>query len=499
MTPASQADTIAFLSRGAAYGEPNAEVERIETHISVIFLVGSRVFKLKRAVAFSYLDFSSVASRRRACEAEFALGRRMSPTLYHAVRRVTRGLDGGFALDGEGAPVDFLVEMRRFGQDALFDHMAEHGKLDPAMMRDLADAIAAFHAAAEPAPDGCTPDAISALIGDVAANLAAARIFTSAKIEVLRSRLDAELKANRVTIERRRAEGRVRRCHGDLHLRNICFVDGKPMLFDPIEFSAALAAIDTLYDLAFLLMDLIHRGRADFANLVFNRYLDRTGDVAGLGLLPLYLALRAAIRAHVSVAAGQGDAARNYLRLAWELLGPAPPALIAIGGFSGTGKTTLAQRLAPEIGRAPGARLVRSDVIRKQLHGVTPEQRLPGSAYDATGTAGVYEALRTEALTALAAGQGVIADATFLRLAERDAIEAVARAAGVAFTGLWLEAPSPVLKGRLSQRQGDASDADAAVLRDQLRQELGAIGWQRIAAGGDLAAAAQAARARIGR
>lgn len=239
MTPASQADTIAFLSRGAAYGEPNAEVERIETHISVIFLVGSRVFKLKRAVAFSYLDFSSVASRRRACEAEFALGRRMSTTLYHAVRRVTRGLDGGFALDGEGAPVDFLVEMRRFGQDALFDHMAEHGRLDPAMMRDLADAIAAFHAAAEPAPDGCTPDAISALIGDVAANLAAARIFTSAEIEVLRSRLDAELKANRVTIERRRAEGRVRRCHGDLHLRNICFVDGKPMLFDPIEFSAA--------------------------------------------------------------------------------------------------------------------------------------------------------------------------------------------------------------------------------------------------------------------
>lgn len=493
---ANQSETIAFLSHGGAYGEPGAAVCRLETHISVIFLVGVRAFKLKRAVAFSYLDFSTVGQRRRNCESEFLLGRKMAPGLYRAVHAVTRGKDGGLVLDGGGEPVDWLVEMRRFDQEALFDRLAGNGRLSPALMRELADGIAAFHASAEPIarPDGA--QSVRAVIVDILGNLERAGIFKPAEIAALASRLCAEFDAGRALIERRQAAGKVRRCHGDLHLRNICLLDGKPTLFDPIEFNDAIATIDVLYDLAFLLMDLIHEGHGEFANLVFNRYLDRSDESDGLALLPIYLAMRAAIRAHVSAAANMADRAQSYFRLATELVRPQIPGLVAIGGLSGSGKSTLAQNLAPALGRAPGARILRSDVIRKRLHGVPPETRLPPAAYGVEINARVYGALYDAARTALAAGQAVIADAVFLRSEERVAIEAAARDASVPFTGIWLEARTDLLERRLAGRTSDASDADAAVLQIQLGLDPGPIGWHRLAAEGDVAAAAREAIAR---
>jgi len=269
----------------------------------------------------------------------------------------------------------------------------------------------------------------------------------------------------------------VRRCHGDLHLRNICLLDGKPTLFDCLEFSDALASIDVLYDLAFLLMDLEHRGLTDFANLVLNRYLDLTDEDDGLPAMPLFLSLRAAIRAHVTATAMDQAAhaestldmaaeARRYLDLAAQLLRPRPRRLVAIGGLSGSGKSTLAAALAPGI----GARVLRSDVIRKHLFGVAPETRLPASAYAPEVSHRVYETLGEKAAAALAAGYSVIIDAVSLKPEERRSFAPVAEAAAVPFWGLWLAAPASTMEARLRARRHDASDASPEVLTQQLRQ-----------------------------
>jgi aminoglycoside phosphotransferase family enzyme/predicted kinase len=491
-----QRETIAFLAEGASYGQSGAPVERIDTHCSILFLVGARTYKLKRAVAFTYLDYTTLAAREAACRAELALNRRTAPALYLGIHAVTRAADGRLALDGDGPVADWLVAMRRFDQEALFDRMAERRQLTPALMRDLADAVADFHGRIEPdAAEGGRAGIARIIESNHLSLRAAGAAFDQRAVEALHDASSAALAQAAALLERRRETGRVRLCHGDLHLGNICLVEGRPTPFDGIEFSAAFATIDVLYDIAFLLMDLWHRGLPDLGSLVFNRYVDRTGDAQGLPALPLFLSVRAAIRAHVSAAAKerQTDAAaaerlarqgESYLRFARALLAPAQPRLIALGGRSGTGKSTVARGLAAGFAPPPGARIIRTDTLRKRLLGVPPETRLPPHTYDRATSDRVYEALYAEAAATLAAGYAVIADATFLRESERAAIAAVAEAAKVPFSGFWLEAPAEVLAGRVQARRGDASDADAAVLRAQLAMDIGTPGWPRIDAGG---------------
>ena len=288
-------------------------------------------------------------------------------------------------------------------------------------------------------------------------------------------------------LDRRRQEGKVRRCHGDLHLRNICLFGGQPMLFDGIEFSDAFSCIDVFYDLAFLLMDLLHRGFPELASVVFNRYLDRTGDIGGLSPLKLFMSVRASIRAHVLVAQNQNNhspsltaEAQSYLSMAEDFLGSQKPCLIAIGGLSGTGKSTIAAALAPAFSPAPGARVIRSDVVRKTLSGVAPETRLPPSAYRHAFTERVYAELHSQARRTLAAGYTAIVDATFLSEKDRHEIEQIARSAGIKFTGFWLEAPRNILEQRLNARRNDASDADAKTLDQQQVLDVGIVDWIRI-------------------
>jgi uncharacterized protein len=504
-----QGAVIEFLSSGAAFGRPGETVQRIDTHASVVFLVADRAFKLKRAVRYSYLDYSTVDRREAMCRAELALNRRTAPDLYLGLHRVTREPDGRLLLDGAGETVDWLVGMTRFDQALLFDQLAENHRLTAAMTRDLADTVARFHAAAEPCGDSAYGPALTAIADENLANLAGTgTALDQAKVARLAAATRAILAKRRPMLDARGREGHVRRCHGDLHLHNICLWQGKPTLFDGIEFNDAFTRIDTAYDLAFLLMDLHHRNLGDLAARLFNRYFDRAGDDAALALLPLYLSIRAGVRAHVSISAKAGqhdDDARQalqtdavrYLDEALALLQPASPRLIAIGGLSGSGKSTVALALAPQFGPVPGARVLRTDMIRKHLFGVAPETRLPESAYDLASNRQVYDALYRTAGECLAAGYGVIADAAFLDPRERKAIAAVAERAKLPFAGLWLDVPRRVLEERLGARKDDASDADRRVLEFQFGRDLGPLDWHRVAAAGGLDAVAAAARAII--
>jgi uncharacterized protein len=500
-----QQQVVRFLGEAASYGVAGAAVERIDTHISIIFLVGDLAYKLKRVVRFSYLDYSTVELREKFCRAELELNRRTAPALYLRLRAITRAADGTLAFDGAGAVVDWVLEMRRFAQKELFDQLAEHRELTPRLMRDLADVIVDFHATAETVPNRGGRAAMERTIaGNIANLLQASAAPDRAQIHELRAASMAKLSALGDLLDARRDRGRVRRCHGDLHLRNVCLFEGRPTLFDCIEFSDDLSCIDVLYDLAFLLMDLVRRGLDDLANVVFNRYLDLTPDLDGLQALPLFMSVRAAVRSHVAAALSRQSQspkaqaeARAYLALAGALIDPHPPLLVAIGGRSGTGKSTLAQALAPDFKPAPGARIIRSDVLRKRLFNVAPETKLSASAYDSATTARVYAALQDQAVATLAAGYTAIVDAAFLRGDERGCIEATAKRAGFPFVGLWLEAPREVLAARIGARTSDASDADLSVLQLQLGLDTGAVSWHRIDAGSGIAGTAGAARVLI--
>ena len=488
-----QSDIVRFLSQPESYRHDVDAVRTITTHASVIFLAGDRAFKLKRAVNYSYLDYSTPELRRRACEAEIALNRRTAPELYLSATPILRTSDGRLSFDGPGNPVDWVVVMRRFPQEALLSHLAEHGTLTGELAFDLANRIAAFHAIA----------GIESEHGGAAGILAVIRIndenlrrspppgISATDIDKLRDASRAALENLAALLDLRRARGRVRRCHGDLHLGNICLIDDQPTLFDCIEFSDLISCVDVLYDLAFLLMDLRHRGLLPQCGLVFNRYLDLTDDEDGLPALPLFMSLRAAVRAHVTATAASGlekpvarqhrlAEARSYFDLAVDLLRPKSPRLVAIGGLSGTGKSSVAAAIAGELGMGAGARVLRSDVLRKRLFGKSPEEQLPDEAYSKTINDKVYADLERRAVELLGLGHSVVIDAVAAKPAERAAMADLARRAGAGFSGIWLAAPEATLLARLAQRGKDASDATASVLRLQLTYDLGTIDWTRV-------------------
>jgi aminoglycoside phosphotransferase family enzyme/gluconate kinase len=511
-----QTDVIAFLADPSAYD--GGEVERIDTHASIVFLTGTRAFKLKRAVRYRFLDYSTLELRQRYCEREVAINRRTAPALYDGVVAVVRRPDGGLALGGTGTPVEYLVAMKRFDEAGLFSNLADTGGLDARLIIDAVDEAIALHDSAELVQPGEASGGGAAglhrVIADNAADLADYRdLFGADAVEAYTAAVESAFAGVANLLDQRAAAGFVRHCHGDMHLANICTFEARPTLFDAIEFSETIARIDTLYDLAFLLMDLDVRGLAPFANRAFNRYMARNRDVAasiaGLSALPLFMSVRATIRAIVAAltAAKIDDAgaeavrarARDYLSAAQQYLEPSQPTLTAIGGASGTGKSAVAIELAPGIGGAPGALILRTDEIRKQLAGLRDDERLPPAAYTAAHHAAVYAEMQARAAASLAAGRSCILDAVHGRADERMAARQLAERHGASFAGVWLDAPRERLLERVSSRQNDPSDAGVTVVQRQLAAGFGDIDWPLVDADQPLDKVVRAARKLIAR
>ena len=466
MIPAGQAATAALLRRLAGH-------DPIETHISAVFVGAATVWKLRKAVRLPFLDFTDPAARQRAALREFELNAPHAPGLYRDVATVRRRPDGTLALDGPGAAIDWVVRMARVPEADFLDAVAARDGLDAALLDALGDQVAAYLAAAPVVQ----ADGLAAQTAMTEGNLRSARAAGVAEpaLAAWGQAMRAELARRADWLRARADHGFVRRCHGDLHLGNICLWQGRPVPFDAVEFDEVIATGDVAYDLAFLLMDLEHRAGRAAANRVLARYVARSGDWALLNGLALFLAQKAMVRAHVEAARGRDAEARAYLAMSLGYLHPTPAVVVAVGGLMGTGKTTLARALAPELGRAPGALVLRSDELRKRQHGVAPEQRLPQSAYSAAAGQAVFAELMAAVAAVAAAGHAVIADATWLDPAHRRAVRTAA--AGVPFLGVWLQAPLAVLEARIAARRDDASDATVAVLRAAARTARPPAGW----------------------
>lgn len=480
-----QRDVVAFLSDPATHG--GSTPRHVETHLSHLFLGPDFALKLKKAVAWSVVDYTELAAREAFCRRELAINQPNAPEIYLCVVPVTRG-PHGLALDGTGEVVDYVLKMRRFDEAGELDKVADAGHFTRALAEETADVIAALH---KRAPRVLRHDHLDKVRGlaaqlarDVAAEPAAASL--RADVEAWSRLCHAAIDANAHTIDARARHGFVRRCHGDLHLSNLCLWKGHPVAFDALEFSEEMATIDVMYDLAFVLIDLEHRGEAGNAALLASRYMERTRDYGALALAPLYKSLRHMVRALVGAKKGR-DVAPHVAAARRTLEAPRAPRLVAIGGLSGSGKTTVARALAS----LTGAVIVRSDVARKSLFGVDPETRLPDEAYTEAVSERVHRRMRVDARRALAAGAPVILDATFMDPAVRAAARALAGAMGAPFTGIWLDLPPDVLKSRVRARTGDASDADEAVVTAQSRHTLAPIEFTILDASRDAADLAQ--------
>jgi hypothetical protein len=477
------ADVVSFLKQPAAFDESTINVDVMQTHGSLVFLGKNHVFKIKRPVKFSYMDFSTLAKRKANCEREYELNKAIAPELYLGVFAITRESDGRLMIDGAGAPIEWAVKIKRFPEQDILYNIARDHELSDQLALKLGERIANYHHELVPlsAQDGVQYNR------DVIDQIEQFFFSSASDIEppLIRDSIN-HLKTAFLEVEsdfkNRAQSGFIRRCHGDLHLKNIVLIKGVPTPFDALEFDERLATIDVVYDLSFLLMDLASLGLKQKANLVLHRYFLKAWSlvgVEGVRILPFCLGLRAAIRAMVTCQIEPADEvcrqqkmveATKYLTLVSKVLNKTPPVLIAIGGLSGTGKSTLAQRLASQVKGPLGAVLLRSDLERKEMLGVSEFKHLKTDHYTPEMGDRVYERLFEKASNILSAGQSVILDAVFLSADKRWKARNIAEKQQIPFCGFYLDAPLPVLLARVTARQNDASDADAQVVQKQYAQ-----------------------------
>ncbi|KAB8050722.1 AAA family ATPase [Janthinobacterium sp. FT14W] len=459
-------------------------MQLIETDISWILLTGDLAYKFKKAMRRDVLDYSSLAARRLACEEELRLNRRLAPELYLGVANI-RGIRTRPSIDGDGPVLEVAVRMRRFAQSALWQARLDAGQLGAAEAKDLAVLLANFHAGAlrsgRSSPWGGSTLVAARTMADLAGVEA---LLGDRRQHVLLLQVASWLTAQHQRLARvfarRKAEGWVRECHGDLHCGNILTLDGRVRVFDGIEFNAGLRWIDVAQDLAFIWMDLQCQGQGALAARLLNDYLERSGDYDSLAVLPYYRVQRALVRCKVALLrAASGKPGRiaalarasRYLAFAHACTAPGRPSLIITHGFSGSGKSWLCDALVEPL----EAVRLRSDVERKRLHAketVAAIPSLPGAGmYDRASNAATYRRLAQLARVGLAAGLAVLVDAAFLERERRLAFRRLARRGQAAFLLLQVGAPLDLLRARLVARArsgGDPSDADHAVLAYQM-------------------------------
>ena len=492
-----QSAVMTFLGDPATHGltGPDARVERIDTHGAAVFLAGSKAYKVKRAVCFPFMDFSTLARREEACNAEIEINQPGAPDIYIRAIAITRDATGKLAINGRGEPIEWAVAMHRFDTGMTVDRLAERGDLTDQDLDAAVDAVIAFqHRAPERRAGDWVPDLASYIKQNDQAFHEAHMLFPLEETALLTNLTKRELARVRPLLLARGDAFRVRRCHGDLHLRNLVRLDGGVRLFDAVEFDPSIATGDVLYDLGYLIMDLDESGLRRSANRVLNRFLaaeSASTDHEALAALPLFLSIRAALRAKICAMGAQylkGDErmrmqedALRFFDYALDVLEPRDVSLTVVGGLSGTGKSAVADRLASSVGRAPGAVVLRSDVVRKTLMKRSWTERLDESAYAPSVSDQVYQALCGLAGRALAAGHSVIVDATCTQPEEREAFEALARSIECHFAGVWLDAPLDVRIARLGNRSADdPSDADSRVAALQETYALGDMAWPRV-------------------
>ncbi len=474
----AQQKLIAALRDPIRYPHAAKTVEVIETHISWVLLAGRYAYKIKKALDLGFLDYTGLEVRRFCCEEELRLNRRTAPHIYLDVVPI-----GGSTDDpkfGAQPAMEYAVRMHRFGSDNLMDDLLRRGKVTAQHIDHLAAAVSRFHASL-PAVDTGSAFGSAACI-HAAAQQNFEQLFVQLKddadkesIATLQAVTDAEYAACKDVFELRRVRGFVRECHGDLHLGNIALIEDEPVPFDCIEFNPALRWLDVMDEVAFTVMDLLHRDHPEFAWRLLNACLEASGDYGGLSVLRFYLAYRATVRAKVSaIRAGQAGiakrakfealaACRSYLALARRCLEQRHPALIITHGLPGSGKTTFSQLALQQI----GAIRIRSDVERKRLFGVgmlEDSRSCVGDIYSSEATRRTYARLHELARESLAAGFAVIVDAAFLKQEERESFRQLGQSMSAPFAIASLHARDSTLRERIRQRRNDASEADVVVL-----------------------------------
>jgi len=485
---------VKALMNPALYDHPVESFQLIETHISWVLLTGPFAYKIKKPVDLGFLDFSSIDRRRHYCEEELHLNRRLAAPLYCAVVPVTGTIESP-RFGGEGPVIDFAVKMRQFPQENQLDRLLDAGRLDVARLDELASALAAFHDRADRASADGPFGTLERIAGPMRENFDQIRASfepqtdpeglpqgRADQLQRVQAWSETDHAAHHDAFTRRRVEGFVRECHGDLHLANMVLWEGRVLPFDCLEFDPSLRWIDVMSDVAFVTMDLAHRGRSDWASRLLNAYLEVSGDYAGLSVLRSYQVYRAMVRAKVAAlrrrqSGEPDDRARlwrdycGYADLAERSTQPPAPVLLITHGLSGSGKTAVSRSLA----EASGAVRVRSDVERKRLFGFAPSARsgspLDAGLYSPDAGRRTYERLAELAEMILETGRSAILDGAFLARWQRDRLRAIAAGRGVPFVLLDLQAPVALLRERigLRGREGsDASEAGPAVLERQL-------------------------------
>jgi len=465
---------------------PGKRVRVVETHISYVVLAGRFAYKIKKAMNLGFLDFSSLDKRRQCCNEEIRLNRRLAPEIYLDVVPLT-GTPSAPQPGGAGEVIEYAVRMRRFPQSGLLDRRLARNAVEPGAIDALADCVGAFHERAERCSRLAGYGSPALVREAMAENFRQLRRYLTVGSHAgLLNDLEAWSESSGAGLAEmmvaRQDAGWVRECHGDLHLGNIALVRGQPLIFDCIEFNPNLRWIDVINEVAFMVMDLEERGRTDYARRFLNRYLERTGDYAGLPLLGYYKVYRALVRAKVAAIRGGQEAPAacrremavcgQYLEYARRTTLPLRPSVVLLHGVSGSGKSRVSQILL----EARGAVRVRSDVERKRLAGMpsgaASRSPINGGIYGEEMTAATYARLAELARHVLAAGYPVVVDAASLKAWQRGVFRALAKELGVPFLVLACHAPEEALRQRVVVRAragNDASEADLAVLEQQMR------------------------------